>query len=163
MTAHANRNGGSQPAEWTTKNITSAELLAWHTTSVELLPELSGRFYYVPQAFVLHYRFGTAPYVGNLQNDLVIGYGSTVAEISGAGNYALPLALSSATGALFTRTTDSYMLPPISNPSGFAFVYWWPAADIEGKALSIGATAPLTDGDGTLTVRTLWTSINGAA
>ena len=147
-----------------TTDVSSAQLKNLQNASVQLLAAPGGRFYYAPIGFILHYRFVTAAYLENVQNDLCIGYGSTVAEVTGAGNLNNPLAISAAVGALFTKTSDTYVLPTISFDPGFAFVYFWPSTAIENKALSLALLPPasLTTGDSTLTIRTFYSLINGA-
>ena len=145
-----------------TTNLTSAQLKALTTTSVTLLAAPSGRNYYVLHNTVMHYRFVTTPYLENMQNLMIIGYGSTAAAVLSNG-ITLPLGLSVGTGDLFKQTADAYVGSPATTGTGNALNYIQAAANIEAKALSIAIdTTPLTAGDGTLTVRLFYSIIDGA-
>lgn len=157
--------GGSDVVLVNSKSITSAQLLDLHNTSVELLPAPGGRLYYVLQNMVLHYRFVTTPYTGNVQNALTIGFGPDLTAVV-ANPLVLPLSLSSGTGNLFTHTEDYYVSSPVTVDQQSALNYITPASAIEDKAIGIGIdpsfVVALEDGDGTLTVRTFYSLIDGA-
>ncbi len=156
-------NGGSQPAEWISKNVSSSELLALDTTSVDLLPVLTGRNYYVVLGLVLHYRFLTTPYNESVQNSLTVGFGSTVADVINAP-LCLPLGLSATTGNLLKGIADAYVSSPVSLVSPLGYVQ--AASVLEGAALGLAIdpsfVTPLTGGAGSLTVRVLRSIIDGA-
>ncbi len=147
-------------------SISSAELLALHTTPVELLPAPGGRLYYAVHNVLLHFRVVTTPYAESMRDGLNIGYGSTNAEInvfSGAGALVAPLNSGTAAGDIFKSTVDTYVLPPSAADGSNLFMYVWAFDAIEDQALSIGINSgSLTGGDGTLTVRTFYSLIDGA-
>ncbi len=156
--------GGSQAAEWVTVPVSSAEILDWTNNAVELLVAPGGRNYYVVLALVLHYRFVTTPYSENVQNDLMIGFGSDLATIGGAGLAFIPLATVPTQGNLFKKTEDWYATSPSTTTGASVGTYNQSAAVLENAALKIGIPfgAPLTGGDGTLSVRILRSIIDGA-
>lgn len=159
-------SGGAAPAVLTTTaNLTSAQLKALDTTSVQLVAAPGGRKYHVLQNLVLHYRFVTTPYNENEQNALTVGFGSTVTDVITAG-IILPLAVSLAVGNLFKQTADTYVSSPATTGSTNAVNYIQAATLVENKALSIAIdpsfVTPLTGGDGTLTVRVFYSTIDGA-
>lgn len=164
-------NGGSSPVLLTSKTLLAADLLALHTTPVELLPDPGGRFYYVVHRVIYHYRPGATPYAGGDPTYLIVGYGSTVVDVLAAAIIYPVYDADSSDGILgagsdggasfLTQPTDTYVsATPSAGTNDWAS---WPAADIEAKALSIvnGDTA-FTGGDGTLSVRTYYGLIDGA-
>ncbi len=155
-------SGGSGVIEVESTPISSAQLLALHVTPVEILPALTGRNYYVIHDTVMHYRFVTTPYNESIGQDVVIGYGSLLADIVGAGALMAPAAPNDVRD-FFTRTTDTYVLPPTLTSSAL-IRYVWDASVVEAKPLSlaIGYGGSLTGGDSTLTVRTFYSVIDGA-
>lgn len=173
-TVNAPESGGSQPIEVETVQISAAELLALDVTPKVLLAAPGGRLYHIVLGIVLHYRFVTTPYTGNFQP--AFGFGTTIAEISPLqpedvyGEGAL-VSMDRGTdplnappqGGFLTYETDAYLYcvgPSIPNS------VWtmWSSDRIEDKAISIGnfPDTPLADGDGTVTARVFYTTIDGA-
>lgn len=141
--------------------LSSADLLALDTAPVQLLPAPSGRNYYVVQSFVLHYRPGATPYTGGDPGSLLVGLGVSTADLDGdaIGYCSGADGPDFAAAELFTQETDAYLIGPFA-----ALTYTnWLASNIEAKPVSIysqGST--FEDGDGSLTVRLFYGTINGA-
>lgn len=169
--AAGGESGGSQAVLTATKNLSSADLLDLDATPIQLLAAPSGREYYVVLAVVFHYRFVTTPYVGDFAPR--VGYGTTLAEIddeSGAGTifslagatYGLDASLGAGTDNLLQAAQDAYLITGFGYGAGI----WdaWLADEIEGLPLLLGnfPNTPLADGDGTLTVRVIYSVIDGA-
>jgi hypothetical protein len=162
----AANGGGTSVILLESTNLSSAQLLDLHNTSVELLPAPGGRNYYVVHGLVLHYRFVSAPYAENLRLALVVGFGATLGAISTTGYVFLPLAISNGVGDLFKKTEDFYVSVPVtSTGAALAAGYILSATDLEDQPLGIGidptAVVSLTGGDSTLTVRTYYSIIDG--
>lgn len=147
-------------------SLSSAQLLDLHNTAVELLPAPGGRWYYVIHGFVLHYRFVTTPYAGNVQYGLFVGFGSTLAEITDLDIGAAFNPLNNSGGVFFDQTEDYYLsVPTTTKGDASQYSVGRAASLLEDKALSIGIDPvpdSLTDGDGTLSVRTFYSLIDGA-
>lgn len=162
--------GSSLPMLMSSKNISSVQLLDLHNTPVELLAAPGGRLYYDVHDIVMHYRFATTPYAhtGSTFFRFAIGYGSAAADIGGAGLLLTPLAPSGGAPGIDPRTffeniEDAYILAP-ANTTALG-LYGWLASAVEDAALSVcisNADGALTLGDGTLTIRTFYTLIDGA-
>ncbi len=165
----AKAGGGSQAVVVSSKTLSAADLLALDTTAFELLPAPSGRNYYFPTAFVFHYRFGTTPYTGDL--NMAIGYGSTVSDITYPAAGILYGGLSSFPNphgenvdeSLLANTSDAYAYVTLGGGATPDYNGWL-ATEIEGLAFIAAnfPTVPLADGDGTLTIRTFYSLIDGA-
>src|SRR5215211_2012254 len=112
--------------------LTAADLLDLDNTPVELLPAPGGRFYYVIDRYLLHYRFGTTPYnetLGGSALQLVYGAGAP-----NSGTEIFPLSGSTSTGfdfnapELFTLTEDGYLTQSLDFGQGYAT---WFASNME--------------------------------
>lgn len=157
-------NGGSSPILLKSTPVTSAELLDLKANPVELLPALTGRFYYDLQHLVLHYRFGTTPYVGKMDN-FVIGYGVDRADLEADGK-VFNLQIGDAPGFvvndLLEQTADAYVTRGFLTDANKDYVGWTSSA-IEGKPVLIAnVDTDVIDGDGSLTVRLFYSLIDGA-
>ena len=147
---------------WRSVTLQPDDILALDTTPFELVPNPGGRRYIVPMYFISHYRYNMNPYTGTAL--LSAGWGSTVEEIvNGAGvvsgsSFNPPLVRAN---EFLAQTFDVYVLR-LSD-----IAYGWPAINIEGLALSLAqgtvtGASPFADGDGTLTMRTFYSVIDGA-
>lgn len=174
-----NGNGGSQTVQIESVPVSSADLLALHTTPKVLLPAPGGRLYHIVDAVIVHYRFGTTPYAGVFSP--VFAFGDTIADYtSGGGSFNGPgLAfqpqpyngLDGQSYDLLTFTEDAYFYVVGTSPLQANVGPWtsWKASQIEDKAFSMAnldiddaSAEQLTLGDGTLTVRVFYTTIDGA-
>jgi hypothetical protein len=159
--------GGGGVVQWHSIPLLAADILALDTTPVEILPAPGGRLYYVPLFAILHYRFGTTPFSANFLPH--IGFGSTPAELINASGDALALfgnnGIDFQKKALLAQTADAYVFMTTEYEQlGYGA---WLAASMEDKPLSIaqdstGGNGAVTGGDGTLTVRVLYSVIDGA-
>jgi hypothetical protein len=121
-----------------------------YVQTIEILPAPGGRKYYVPIYAVLHYRPGATPYVGNMYP--YVGWADAGLSPGVNGLASLTLTLD--------RATDGYFFLLGSLPQAFidlTIVENTPLVFWNGYSF-----APLTEGNGTLSVRVLYSIIDGA-
>lgn len=166
-------NSGSSAVLIHSTTLSTAQLLAANTATVECLPAPGGRYYYDVQHVVWHLRYGTTPFTG-VFTDLALGFYAAgglfpLYNPASAATLISPPTLNHIGFDPLAQTEDVYVYSPKPqiNQDGIG----WLASAIENMPLSIGLAnfssdpnpaAAWTGGDGSLTVRVLYSLINGA-
>jgi hypothetical protein len=152
--------GGSGPVLLRSTTLNTAAILALDTTTVELVPAPAGRRYIWPLALLGHYRFGTTPFT--VTPDGAYFWAGWVTDTQ--RTLGLPA------GSFVDQSQDEYRGFNAASLSISSIPF--PSGEIEGTPFILfgtgdaDATFPspawLTDGDGTLTIRTWYSVIDGA-
>jgi hypothetical protein len=153
--------GGSGPVLLRSTTLNTAAVLALDTTTVELVPAPVGRRYIWPLALLGHYRFGSTPFTVTVDGSYFWAGWDT--------NSLHSLALSATSFADQSEDVYRGFNTGLTMGNGaFAF----PASQIEGTPLILFGSGDadqvfpspewLTDGDGSLTIRTWYSVIDGA-
>jgi hypothetical protein len=154
--ALAAAGGGRSPVVLTSKTLTAAEILDLNNTPITLIPAPTGRRYIWPLHMVFHGRPGATPFSGGDSPVLTVGWTT---------DYSV--AVDSSNLAIVQGASDLYQGMTLSTLA----TNRWEAGVVEATPLllygvGIDAVFPSTDwltaGNGSLTVRTWYSIIDGA-
>jgi hypothetical protein len=145
-------SGHTLVADLSGVSVSSVLNEAPYVQTIEILPAPGGRKYYVPIYAVFHYRPGSTPYVGTIYPYIGWADAGVIPAVNGFA--AAPPTIT------LDRSTDGYVFVVASLVTGFIDL-----TIVENTPLVFwnGYTfAPLTEGDGTLSIRVLYSIIDGA-